>query len=148
MYSITSHYPHEPRLYESLNSSSNSLTQGVKVRSSNHIPNMKICKVCNESLLEDKYHLLIAYSIFIVKFTSFGAHVKHELNYCVDVFVASFDLLTSLSWILICNIFSFMNSFMIYVCCCHCVCGLFMNSHLWYSFIHVIMLMGSFELIG
>ena len=39
-----------------------SLKLGVEVGSWNYHPNMKICKVCIEILVEDEYHLLIASS--------------------------------------------------------------------------------------
>ena len=59
---IASHYPHEPWLQESLKTSSNSLTQVSCLASWHHHANMKICKVCNESLMEYEYCLLITCS--------------------------------------------------------------------------------------
>ena len=39
---------------------------GVEVASWHHHPNIKICKVCNENLVVDEYHLLIARSMYKV----------------------------------------------------------------------------------
>ena len=39
---------------------------GVDVTSCHHHPNMKMCEVCNENLVEDEYHSLIACSTYIV----------------------------------------------------------------------------------
>ena len=49
------------------NTSPNSLTQvSIEVASWHHLPNIKICKVCNGNLVKDEYHALITFSSYKV----------------------------------------------------------------------------------
>ena len=45
---------------------SSNLLLDVEVALWHHHPSMNICKVCNETLVEDEYHLLLACSAYIV----------------------------------------------------------------------------------
>ena len=79
---LLTYYPHELWLLKIL---SNLPTQVrcLRVTSSwHHHTSMKICKACNENLVEDEYHLLLTYSTYKVIHKKYDNFLNGYYNKC------------------------------------------------------------------
>ena len=108
-YPVASHYPMSlgsRRGLRLLQTRSQKL--GIEVASWHHHPNMKICKVCNENLVEDEYHLLLACSAIREKYDDlFDGHdnlsvMSRRMSTYVqdDVFIRSHRSNLASSWMI------------------------------------------------